>query len=364
MAHAHDPTRTITNLPGLVAQLSVEDAERFRRIYDVTTADAHLRVPSPMAAWVERTFGPVPSVESQRIVRVSNVVTGEGTLYNSLRARRPVRSALRADDSFEDELRDDPWGNVLEQTPEDPFGRLSNEQGTTAANVAKYDAAHGLIIFTEADPLAFTREAIVGRVALTNDWLRAAHEHDAGAVYPYVLWNCLWRAGGSIVHGHMQAQLARGRHYAKIERLRSDAAAYRTAHGASYFDDLVAVHRALGLASETEGVSVLAHLTPLKEKEVLLVGEAFDEHLAGALYVALSGFRDVLGVRSFNVGVLLRPLAPVTESWAGFPTLARIVDRGDLGTRTSDIGGMELFAESVVASDPFAVHEALTASGA
>jgi hypothetical protein len=31
------------------------------------------------------------------------------------------------------------------------------------------------------------------------------------------------------------------------------------------------------------------------------------------------------------------------------------MDRGNLDNRTSDVGGMELFAESVVASDPFAV---------
>ena len=78
------------------------------------------------------------------------------------------------------------------------------------------------------------------------------------------------------------------------------------------------------------------------------------------MYETLRAFRDVLGVKSFNMGVLLPPVAPVEESWAGFPALVRIVDRGDLGTRTSDIGGMEMFAEAIVASDPFAVHRAIT----
>jgi hypothetical protein len=35
------------------------------------------------------------------------------------------------------------------------------------------------------------------------------------------------------------------------------------------------------------------------------------------------------------------------------------VDRGDPANRTSDIGAMELYAASVVASDPFRVAEAL-----
>ena len=107
------------------------------------------------------------------------------------------------------------------------------------------------------------------------------------------------------------------------------------------------------------GVDVLCHLTPVKEKEVVLVASALDGQAAGAIYETLAVFRDQLAVRSFNLGALLPPLAPTDESWEGFPVFIRIVDRGDLGTRTSDIGGMELFAESVVAADPFAVHRAL-----
>jgi hypothetical protein len=200
---------------------------------------------------------------------------------------------------------------------------------------------------------------VVGQFALAGEWLRAVHQEDPEARYPYIMWNCLWRAGGSIVHGHAQMSLARDRHYAKIERLRSDAERYRATHGSSYFDDFIGVHEALGLAHRDGGVSVLAHLTPLKEKECVVVGDALDAAFASAVYGVLASFRDALGVRSFNVGVLMPPLAGSTESWAGFPVVARIVDRGSLDTRTSDFGGMEVFAESVVAADPFAVHQAL-----
>jgi hypothetical protein len=46
--------------------------------------------------------------------------------------------------------------------------------------------------------------------------------------------------------------------------------------------------------------------------------------------------------------------------------MVRIVDRGDPGSPTSDIGAMELYAASVVSADPFEVaarlRAALTAS--
>jgi hypothetical protein len=34
-----------------------------------------------------------------------------------------------------------------------------------------------------------------------------------------------------------------------------------------------------------------------------------------------------------------------------------------LETRTSDMGGMEMYAESVVAADPFTVHQAMVQGG-
>lgn len=350
---------TIVQLPEIVEALDRADRGCFDRIYSYSLADARLRAPAPMVPWIERTFGALDAVETQRIVRVSNKVTGEGTLFNELRARRPVRSAQEANADFHSYLEEDAWEDPLTSTPEDVFGRLSNEYGLTAANVAKYDAVHSIVVFTEPDPLAFTRESVVAQARLAREWIATAHRDDPAAIYPYLMWNCLWRAGGSIVHGHTQISLARGRHYAKIERLRQDAARYQASEQRSYFDDFRQVHTALGLAKEFDGVFMGAHLTPIKEKECLLIAEEMDDKLASAMYSVLATFRDVLGVRSFNVGVLMPPIAPSSESWERFPVVVRIVDRGDLTTRVSDIGGMEMFAEGVVAADPFSVSRAL-----
>ena len=367
------PDADITNLEALVAALGEPDRKRFGRIFRVSFADGFLRLPAPMVPWVEGRFGSVQAVERQRVVRVTNLVTSEGTLFNGLRGLRPMQTAPTAASTdatggaseLADALRADPWAEPLGSTAEDTFGRLSGPHGVTAANVAKYDAMHSLVVFAEADPLAFTAESIAGQLDLARRWFGAAHAVDPEACYPYVLWNCLWRAGGSVVHGHLQLALARGGHYGRIERLRRDAEAYHAEHGASYFDDLVLAHERLGLALDGLGSSVrgIVHLTPLKEKEVLLFARALDGDTAGALYRVLAAFRDHLGVRSFNVGVLLPPIAPVPESWDGFPVIVRIIDRGGLGSRTSDFGGMELFAESVVASDPFAVARVLAARG-
>jgi hypothetical protein len=70
---------------------------------------------------------------------------------------------------------------------------------------------------------------------------------------------------------------------------------------------------------------------------------------------------DGMGAQAFNVAVFGPPLGGIDERWAGFPLVARLVDRGDPTTDASDIAAMELFGSSVIASDPFEVVRALRA---
>jgi hypothetical protein len=175
------------------------------------------------------------------------------------------------------------------------------------------------------------------------------------------MWNCLWRAGGSIIHGHAQVTATRGTHYPKVERLRRAAASYGAQHGSAYFDDLCRVHAALGLGIPAEdGVRAFASLSPVKEKELVMIGRrAEDESLQRTVGALLEGYIRTLGVRAFNVAFYMPPLAPTDEDWSGFPTVVHVVDRGSPANRTSDIGAMELYAASVVASDPFRVADLL-----
>ena len=96
---------------------------------------------------------------------------------------------------------------------------------------------------------------------------------------------------------------------------------------------------------------------------VHLFGERFDASFARTIYRALRCLTDTLGVIRFNLVVYLPPLGPAVagESWQDFPIVVRMVDRGDPMRRTADFGAMELYAASVVSSDPFKVAETLLA---
>ena len=355
-----DP-KFIVQLPDLVAALPPDDAALFARLFHLSTTVGEVVPPESMFAWIERHFGTVEAVRRQRIVKVTNRITLEGTLYNELRASRPMETPAVQDlEATIEGNRGDPFCKPLEGTPADIFGRLQGTHSITASNIAKYDGFHGLVIFDEHHPLRFTRQSISDALETGQRWAAAAQQQDPQAIYYLFMWNCLWKSGASILHGHAQTTVSRGMPYGRVEALRQAALRYRATYGQDYIADLVQVHRALGLTRRLGPLEALSYLTPIKEKEVLLVGPAVDEHFASALYTVLDAYVQRMGVRAFNVALYMHPLAAVEEDWSVLPgVLARIVDRGDLNNRTADVGAMELYAASVVSSDPFRVVEML-----
>ena len=359
------PEHKITDLPALIEGLPHENRALAERILDTSAMTGRLDPPEGMRTWIEKSFGSVDAVTAQRIVRVTNRITLEGTLFNELRASRPLDTGVNLDLDREIAATEgDPFCRPEEGTPADVFGRVKGAHATTASNIAKYDGFHGVVVFDDHNPLHLTPEKVSDYASVGLEWCREALEADPEAKYPFLMWNCLWRAGGSIIHGHAQVTATRGSHYPKVERLRREAAGYRSEHGSDYFGDLYRVHDALGLAIPAEGgVRAFASLTPIKEKELVVIGaDPEDEDLHRTVGALLRSFVRDLGARAFNVAFYMPPLGPAEEDWSGFPTLVHIVDRGDPANRTSDIGAMELYAASVVASDPFQVAGALRRS--
>jgi len=346
---------SITNLEAIIDSLPTKEKRLFQRIYAVTATVGELRPPQSMEPWVRQQFGSVDAVTRQKIVRVTNMVTHEGALFNRLRDFRPIEAKEKGsiDVQLVDASEDDLFGYPEEDTPEDLFGRVVGKHCVTASNIAKYDGLHGLVIFNNFNPLHFSREQVIDYIDVAWEWARRAQAKQPQAKYFFFAWNCLWRAGASIYHGHAQVMLTRDRHYAKIEGLRQVALSYKQNYGSNYFGDLFQVHRSVGCAVEKEGVRILAHLTPFRDNEVILMSEELNLSLKERIYEVLACLRDRVGVTSFNLGMVTPPLGETEESWEGFPVMVWIIDRGEPNSRASDISGMEIYASSVVSSDPF-----------
>ncbi len=346
---------SIINLEEIIDSLPAEEKRLFQRIYAVTTAVGELRTPQSMEPWVKQQFGSVDAITRQKIVRVTNTVTYEGALFNRLRALRPIEAKEKGsiDAQLVDATKDDLFDSPEENTPEDIFGRVVGKHCVTASNIAKYDGLHGLVIFNDFNPLHFSREQVIDYIDVAQEWAKRAQAKQPEAKYFFFVWNCLWRAGASIYHGHAQVILTKARHYAKIERLRQVALSYQQNYGSNYFGDLFQVHRSLGCAMEKEGVKILAHLTPFRDNEVILMAEELNLSLKQRIYEVLACLRDRLGVTSFNLSMVTLPLGETEESWEGFPVMVWVIDRGDPKSRASDVGCIEIYACSVVSSDPF-----------
>jgi len=340
--------------------LSPLDRALFERLYSLCVQKSSIHIPENMREWVATQFGSIEAVTSQRVVRLTNNVTGEETIYNGLRALRPCDTREKSPVSLDSlDMGTDSFANPLENTPEDTFGRIEGQHCITASNIAKCDELHGLVIFKNSHPLRWGRDEVADYIETAWRWAQKAHSLHPLNRYFFFCWNCLWRSGASINHGHAQMTLSRGKAYSRIESLRKAAQSYRRRYKANYFDDLFKVHRSLGLVFDRDGVRVLACLTPVKNSEIILMADRLDTPFKENMYDVLAFYRDQLGVTSFNLAIATPPLDRTRESWQGFPVTAWLVDRGSLNYRSSDIGSLELFAANSVASDPFKLAEKL-----
>jgi len=326
---------------------NIKPTKLFKEIYSITKDDGLMVIPKDMKPWVKKQFGSVANVEKQRIIRIDNEYSMESALFNELRAKRPIDAKSKV----VLEYKEGPFSSPIKMTPADTFGRIKGKHCVTASNVAKYDAVHGLVIFGQTNPWKVTKEELKDYLDTTQKWIKKAAK-ETNRQYPYVMWNCLWKAAASIMHGHMQIVMGKDKHYAEIEKLRMIAEEYLKETGTDYFEKIYSIHKEQGLAMKYKKAKILVYLTPKKDKEVWIISEAINPD---AIYKVYSAYKK-MGVQSFNMGIYLSPL---DGSWK-MPVITRFVDRGKLSNKTTDVGGMEMFTgTNVIETDPYNVMKYL-----
>ena len=174
--------QSIADLEGIVDSLPDEEKELFHRLYAINTTIGELKTSRQMEPWVEENFGSLEAVKRQKIVKLTNHFTREEVLFNELRASRPHQSpnmggiAARLEGAREKDIFTSPQ----DSTPEDTFGRVTGKYCVTASKIAKNDGLHGLIIFDEFDPLAFSRERVIDYIDTALEWAKRARRKPCG----------------------------------------------------------------------------------------------------------------------------------------------------------------------------------------
>ncbi len=299
-------------------------------------------------------------IEHQKIIKITNEWTGESTLFNSLRADRPgIRgSDIEKEKNLilklvaESAERCD-FCQAEQYTPEDIFGRVRGRYSITAANLAKYDVWSSLVIFNNHNPLKFTLEEFSDYIDTSFAWFEAVYNNSSQFRFPFFVWNCLPRAGASQVHGHCQILMSK-EPYARVKALMKASQKYKKETGNDYLEDLYQVHSSLGLSGKYGDVQYFASITPIKEKEMIIISPenpSQDTESKETIFKVLRCLIDILGVFSFNLSIS----CPPTDQEEEFPYIIRVVDRGSLLKSTADMGGMELYGSSVVADDPYKI---------
>ncbi len=331
----------ITDIEGIVRKLPKKDRELFNRFYSTKTFTGRLKITDGIREFTKSKFGSVKKVENQKIISLNNNFTAEGSLFNKLRSSRPMKKVKINLDELEKD-KECLFCKPLEKTPQDVFGRVEGKYCITAGNIAKYDYFHSLIIFNEHNPLKIKKHWLKDYLETAEKWFKKVKEADKESKYDFLMWNHLWKAGASIVHGHMQVTSSKQK-YARIKREEEIVRNYKKNYKSNYFKDLFRIHNKLGLGKKIGKTRILFYLTPIKEKEIFMISEEKRfPNMYEVIYKVLQNYFK-LGVQSFNFS-----LYKVKDYW-----VARIVDRGHLENRNSDMGAMELYGNSVVASDPF-----------
>ena len=338
-------------------KFSEEEKDVFDSIYWVQENKGELNPPKEMLPWIEKQFGDIEKVKKQDFLRITNTVTYEGSIFNELRTMRPITGEGNFETILEaiEDAKDGPFANPETGTPEDTFGRVKGKYCITGSNIAKYDGLHGVIISDSHNPLLLSRKRVKDYIEVAQKWFAKAHDYRNEAVYPLFTWSCLWKAGASIIHGHSQVVLAEGQAYSKIEELRYLSLKYQERHRRNYFDDIYEIHKKLGLGLEKNGIRLISKITPVKEKEIMILAEKADDNLYNVISDSLNTMKECLGVSSFNVSIIFSPLGDTSEVWDHMPIVVRIVDRGRLNNKTTDVGPMELYAQSIIGSNPYTV---------
>lgn len=299
-------------------------------------------------------------IKQQEIIKIRNKWTGEEALFNSLRADRPGirKDYLNMERDYLKELisnsRDGcDFCEPTRYTPQDSFGRIRGEYSITAANIAKYDVWSSLIIFDKHNPLEFNLEEFRDYLKTGFSWFKQVNQDHQSYKFPFFVWNCLPRAGASQIHGHCQIMMG-DEPYSRVKNLETAAMNYQRETGSDYFQDIYNVHHILGLSGKQDKIRFFCNLTPVKEKEVMIISPEnpfLNKTTNETIFKILRCYIDDLEVYSFNLSISCPEMGNEKE----FPYVIRLVDRGSLLKKTGDIGGMELYGSVVVADDPYKV---------
>jgi diadenosine tetraphosphate (Ap4A) HIT family hydrolase len=340
---------------------------RLRRVHEMYELE---RIPSVRLRMSERAWNdtvhvmqaPRESVENQYTIIIRDKNLGHEVIFNPLRSRRttPINGPDPAE-LIEHErtgagcLWCEPDGWMEKGMWADEFGEVWSDDGriVARANWARMAPISGMVIGDEKthNLLRLSLSDFFSMFQLAEVYIRKARETRPRARFFIVFMNGGPKSAGSVAHSHLQIVGKEGdRHFGYAENILARCPA-------DYWEQAKLAHRELGLTLTDGRCTAWVNLAPVKEKDITVLASTLQD---GALMIyRLMQTLIGRGTNNYSLAVILSPQYVTTLEDKRFskwpPVLLRWVDRGDGRSKHGDVGAMEFFASTVVATDPFVV---------
>lgn len=344
---------------------------KFSYLYEVHDRYAsRLGVPGPFAekirAWLHNDSNLLEQIHRQHLIHVFHPLTSEHTVYNPVRASRPMPT--HKTDPFE-------WINNLslvtsvdcdfckykENTAVDLLGRDDANDTARVTNTFKVESWHSMVVTKYLHhPLNFTRDLMSHFFEAAVAWVYDVSQMDTNYIYPNIAWDTLHHAGASQIHPHIHMMMAPDHYYGYFELLRSAAQRYYEEKGENYFNVVLEVHAALGLAVHYGKAVAISTVTGKADLEVMFLSERPDEDFYHLIYYTVNAYHDTFTQLCKGFAGALPPMGTSDRASRGrMPTVAKLISRGDCTSLRTDYSSFEIFQIVYRIYDPWRVAAAI-----
>ena len=240
----------------------------------------------------------------------------------------------------------------------DAFGEVVSQNGRIRiqANWARSATVSGLVFGDRRmhDLLELSQQDFLALFEAAGKYIaQAVRKCNPSPTYFIAFINGGARSGATVQHAHLQVVGRHDRPFSYQDRVVTHCPA-------DYWARVQTVHDDLGLSVRDGRTVGWASLVPTKERDVSVVSHTLGEGAALVFNALQALYRR--GTNTFSLAAILSPSyvrgrGHDQRFWAWPNVLWRLVDRGDTKAAHADIGSMELFGSSVIATDPFLVAD-------
>ena len=365
--------QSIASVADLASRIGMPAFDAIRKLYDIHEVSTS-RLLMNTAGWAvtsEVMKLPRDAVENQVLTMIRDRFTGHEAIINSLRAKRKVDTdgadqvSVSASGPIAAQCRWCREWHVRESAMwADEWGQIvsADRRIGTRPNWARQSAISALAFGDERMHCleSLTESEFVGLFDIAERYLGMARHTHPDMRFCTLFLNGGPKSASSVEHAHVQIVARGDRHFAYPEIVAARCPP-------DYWQRLSDAHAQAGLTITQGACAAWVSLAPVKEKDITALSPSV---IDGAQFIYRI-WRDLAheGTRNFSLAAILSP-GHVTgsdcpERFAQWPKVVwRFVDRGSPEVAHGDIGTMELFGSSIVASDPFIVAGTLQRSAA